>query len=106
MRKNVPSTSLCEVLPLQKLEIHNNLCINSWLSDIQEKGQDMQYHIWVNSILENPQVIQEASHFPDELMYFYHNGSARCLPQLPALHTIVNPAVVPGGPTEQLVPPS
>ena len=80
--------------------------MHQWLSDAQEKDPDVQYRIRVNSVLENPQAIQEAPHFPDELVYFYHEGYARWMPQLPAPRTMVIPTTVPGGLTEQLVPPS
>ena len=77
-----------------------------WLSDTQAKDTDVQYRICINHVLENSQAIQEASHFPDELVYFYHEGYARWMPQLPAPCTMVIPADVPGGQTEQLVTPS
>ena len=79
---------------------------HQWLSDAQEKDPDVQYRIRINSVLENPRAIQEAPHFPDELVYYYHEGYARWMPQLPAPRTMVDPAIVPGGQTEQLVPSS
>ena len=79
---------------------------HQWLSDAQEKDPDVQYRIQVNRVLENPRAIQEAPHFPDELVYFYHEGYARWMPQLPAPRTMVQPDIVPGGPTEQVNPPS
>jgi hypothetical protein len=80
--------------------------VHQWLSDAQEKDPDVQYCIQVNRVLENPQAIQEALHFPDELAYVYHEGYTRWMPQLPAPRTMVQPDIVPGGLTEQLVPPS
>ena len=79
---------------------------HQWLSDAQEKDLDVQYRIRINSVLENPRAIQEAPHFPDELAYFYYEGYARWMPQLPAPCTMVVPAIIPGGQTEQLVPSS
>ena len=72
-----------------------------WLQAYQENLVDTQQCITINSLLESVQAMEDPGPWPDHLTYYYDQGLARWMPQLPPTRTTntviqVNSDAIPG----------